>query len=247
MISLTMDMVQYDCPYIAVTDDVDVSFYTMHWDFDAARRTLETRILVSGDGRESLTTGLDVLREQGGIRGFDLLSREGDRAVIKSSIDQTNAMRVIRDHHGYITGPFRISEGSELWNVGFDTDAAADEALSALERENEFTVETRDATTLEDHLDLVRNVDTATDLLDGCRSLSAVERRTLRHAVDEGYFETPRGATLGCLADEFDVSKTAASKNLRRSERKVLERVVEVMDSLDGERSDERAAVEEDA
>lgn len=30
MLSMTMEMVQYDCPYIAVTDDVDVSFHTMH-------------------------------------------------------------------------------------------------------------------------------------------------------------------------------------------------------------------------
>ncbi|EJN60831.1 DNA binding protein [Halogranum salarium B-1] len=233
MISLTMDMVQYDCPYITVTDDVDVSFYTMHWDFNAAREALETRILVKGDDRGALTNGLGALREQAGMRGFDLLSRQGESAVIKSFIDQTNAMKVIRENDGYITGPFRIREGSELWNVGFDTSDAADDALSDLERENDFSIEARTSTTLDDYLDIVQNVDPAKELLDGCRALSDVERDTLERAVDGGYFQTPREATLGTLAEEFDVSKTAASKNLRRSEQKVLERVVAAMSSLD--------------
>lgn len=233
MISLTMDMVQYDCPYIAVTDDVDVSFYTKHWDFNAAREALETRILVKGEDRGSLTNGLDALRQQAGMREFDLLSRQGESAVIKSYIDQTNAMKVIRENDGYITGPFRINEGSELWNIGFDTGDAADDALSALERENDFSVEARNTTSLDDYLDIVQNVDPAMELLDGCRALSDVERQTLERAVEGGYFQTPRDATLGTLAEEFDVSKTAASKNLRRSEQKVLERVVSALSSLD--------------
>ncbi|SEO45553.1 Predicted DNA binding protein, contains HTH domain [Halogranum amylolyticum] len=233
MISLTMDMVQYDCPYIAVTDDVDVSFYTMHWDFNAARETLETRILVEGDDRGALTNGLGALGEQTGMREFDLLSRQGESAVIKSDIEQTNAMKVIRENDGYITGPFRIREGSELWNVGFDTGDAADDALAELERENDFSVEARNATSLDDYLDIVQNVDPAKELLDGCRALSEVERQTLERAVEGGYFQTPRDATLGTLAEEFDVSKTAASKNLRRSEQKVLERVISAASSLD--------------
>lgn len=234
MISLTMDMVQYDCPYISVTDDVDVSFYTMHWDFDAAQQALETRILVKGDDRGSLTNGLDALRTQAGMREFELLSRRGETAVIKSFIDQTNAMGVIREQDGYITGPFRIRDGSELWNVGFDTTDAADAALSALERENDFTVEARNTTSLEDYLDIVQNIDSAKSLLDSCRDLSDVERQTLQQAVEGGYFQTPRDATLSTLAAEFDVSKTAVSKNLRRSEQKVLSRVVETLSTIDG-------------
>ncbi len=39
-------------------------------------------------------------------------------------------------------------------------------------------------------------------LIDGCRDLSDVERETLEHAVRDGYFQSPRSATLGTLADE---------------------------------------------
>lgn len=234
MLSMTMDMVQYDCPYIAVTDDVDVSFHTMHWDFDASRGALETRILVTGASDGALANGLDALAEQPGMREFDLLSRRGDTAVIKSFIHETNAMRVLREHDGYITGPFQIREGSELWNVGFDTSEDADEALSDLERENDYSVEARNSLSLEDYLDVLQNIDVATDYLDDCRGLSTVEQETLATAVDAGYFETPRDASLTELAEAFGVSKTSVSKNLRRGERKILRGVVDTLEGIEG-------------
>ncbi|GKZ13201.1 hypothetical protein HAL_10820 [Haladaptatus sp. T7] len=235
MISVTMDMVQYDCPYIDVTDETDVSFHTMHWDFNTAQRKLETRILVRGDDRGALTNGLGALQDHDRMLEFELLSRRGDTAVIKSFIGQTDAMRTIRKHDGYITGPFQISDGSERWNVGFDSADNTDNALSDLERNNDFRVESRNATSFEEYLDVIQHLGAAKNVLDGCRELSETERETLRKAVDGGYFRTPRDADLGTLAEEFDVSKTAASNNLRRAEAKVLERVVSSFPEIESE------------
>lgn len=39
MVSLTMDMVQYDCPYIEASEDYDVALSGMHWEFDTAAKT----------------------------------------------------------------------------------------------------------------------------------------------------------------------------------------------------------------
>lgn len=233
MLSLQIDMVQYDCPYIDTTVENDVSFYTRQWDFDHEREELETRIVVDGDDRGAIDNGLDTLRDHPNMRGFDLLRRDDDIALIRSRIGQTDAMEVIRDRGGYITGPFEIAAGSEVWNVGFDRRGVARGALSALERNNDFTVESRESMTLEDYYDLMRNVDPATSLLDGCRELSAIERETLQAAVAGGYFETPRDATLSTLAETFDVSKMAVSKNIRRGERKLLGRVMDAIEELD--------------
>jgi predicted DNA binding protein len=235
MISLQMDMVQYDCPYIDTTVENDVSFYTRQWDFNHEREELETRIVVDGDDRGAVDNGLDTLADHPNMCGYDLLRREGDIALIRSRIGQTDAMEVIRDRDGYITGPFEIDDGSEVWNVGFDREDVAEGALSALERNNDFTVESRESMALEDYYDLMRNVDPAITLLDGCRELSTTERETLQTAVSEGYFTTPRDATLSTLAETFDVSKMAVSKNLRRGERKLLGRVMDAMDDIDVE------------
>ncbi|WP_185715470.1 helix-turn-helix domain-containing protein [Halocatena pleomorpha] len=237
MISVTMDMIQYDCPYIDVTDDIDVSFHTMHWDFNTAQEELETRILITGADRGALTNGFEALQRHNGMMGFELLSRRGETAVIKSSIGQTNAMGTIRKHDGYITGPFQIRGGSERWSVGFDTDVAADAALSDLSTKNDFKIETRNDTSFEEYLDVIQHIDAAKGFLDVCRELSDTERQTLEVAVERGYFRTPRDATLETLTDVFDISKTGVSKNLRRAERKVLSRAVSLFSSVD---TDER-------
>lgn len=241
MISLQMDMVQYDCPYIDTTVANGVSFYANQWDFNPAKEVLETRIMVDGDDRDALDNGLDTLQDHPNMEGFDLIRRNGDIAMLRSRISQTDAMRIIREHDGYITGPFEIEAGSEIWNVGFDRGSTADEALSSLGRNNDFTVESRDSLALDDYYDLMTNVDAATTLLDGCRELSSVEKTTLQQATARGYFETPRDANLSTLAEELDVSKMAVSKNLRRAERKLLGHIVGALDDLEAE-STERTA-----
>ena len=40
MIELTLDMEQYDCPFIDTTAATDVSFAAVHWEFDAASRAV---------------------------------------------------------------------------------------------------------------------------------------------------------------------------------------------------------------
>jgi len=233
MIDISMDMEQYDCPFIDTTADYGVAFSAIHWDFDASRRELETRMMVEGGDRGQLSNGLDALREHGNMHDYSLLSRRDDVAHIKTVIDETDAMQTIRDNDGYITGPFHIEAGSEVWHVGFDRARQADDTLADLERNNEFEVVERTNTSVPDMQDLVQNAGAAMTLIEGCEDLSETERETLETAVSSGYFESPRDATLGTLADEFDVSKPAVSKNLRRGQRKMIQRVVDALDDLE--------------
>ena len=234
MRSLTVDMVQYDCPYIDVTSTHDVTFFAKQWDFNPTDRELETRILATGSDRGALDNGLSALGEHDRMEGLRLLSRQGRRAVLRTKIGETNAMHAIREHGGYITGPFEIVEGSELWRLGFESERVRSETLSALDRHNDFDVVRDEAVELDDYYDLISHARAAKSLLDGCRDLSDVERRTLAAAVEGGYFERPKEVDLADLAEEFGISKTAVSKNLRRAERKVLRRFVGAVESLDG-------------
>jgi len=228
-----MEMEQYDCPFIDTTADYEVAFSTMHWQLDPAREELETRLLVEGADRGALDAGLSALRAHDNMNEYQLFTRQGDSAVVRTVIEQTNAMGIIHDNGGYITGPFRIRDGQELWQVGFDDAGAADRTLYALEENNEFEVESRRDLELDRLFDVMQNVGAASKLLDACRSLSDVERQTIEQAADAGYFQTPRGATLSTLAEEFDVSTTAVSKNMRRGEKKVLRGLVEALEQVD--------------
>ncbi|MHB9286209.1 helix-turn-helix domain-containing protein [Halobacteriales archaeon Cl-PHB] len=232
MIDIAMDMEQYDCPYIDTSDDHDVSFSTFHWEFDPTSRELETRMVVRSDGRDQLDAGLRSLRNHDNMHDYTLLKRWDDVAHIHTVINETDAMQTIRTNDGYITGPFFIEGGSELWHVGFDSAERADKTLSDLDRNNEFAIVYREQNSLPDLQELIQNARPAMQLIEGCKELSEVERDTLRAAAAGGYFNSPRQATLGTLADEFDVSKPAVSKNLRRGEQKIVQRVVEVLDDL---------------
>jgi predicted DNA binding protein len=238
MIELTLDVEQYDCPYIAATDDHRVAFSTLNWEFDRTAAQLETRMVVEGESRSVLDAGLGTLRTHEGILEYDLAAKRDGVARIRSTIPTTNAMGVIHDHDGYITGPFHIESGSERWQVGFDSNGAAKGALAALEKENEFTVEAREELALGAMDSYVQTVGAAMTLVEGCRDLSDTERRTLEAAVDGGYFDRPREADLGALAEEFDVSKPAVSSNLRRGQERVLSRVVDALDDLNGTETD---------
>ncbi|WP_256295778.1 helix-turn-helix domain-containing protein [Haloarchaeobius salinus] len=233
MIDLSMDMQQYDCPFIDTTADHDVAFAAAHWEFHPVAEELECRMVVEGADRGALDNGLHTLQEHDHMHDIDLLAKRDDVAHLKTVMGQTDAMETIRRNDGYITGPFYIEDGSEMWHVGFDDEGRADGTLSELEKANEFDVVERETVTLPSMNDIVQNAGAAMTLIGGCRDLSDVERTTLETAANEGYFESPRETTLGDLADEFGVSKPAVSKNLRRGQQKMVDRVVDALSELD--------------
>ncbi|WP_254546262.1 helix-turn-helix domain-containing protein [Halomarina pelagica] len=233
MIDITLDMEQYDCPFIDASDECAASFSASQWEFDRRTDCLETRMIAEGADRDALDNALGVLRTHPHLHEYELLSRRGAAAHIRTTIDETAAMHTIRESGGYVTGPFHIENGSELWHVGFDREDGANGTLSRLERDNEFDVVSRRSVELADLRGFVRNAPAAMTLIQGCRDLSPTERRTLEVAVNEGYFESPRGATLGTLAERFDVSKPAVSKTLRRGQSKTISRITEALEALE--------------
>ncbi len=228
-----MEMEQFDCPFIDTTVDHEVAFSTMHWQLDAAAEELETRLVVEGADRGALDNGLSALRAHENMTDYRLFTRQGDTAMIRAVIEETDAMETIHEGGGYITGPFHIEGGSERWQVGFDDGGTADETLYELDKNNEYEVTARSDLELDQLFDVLTNADAATTMLDVCRSLSAVERETVQAAAEAGYFDSPRQATLSTLAEEFGVSTTAVSKNMRRGERKVLGGLVEALEQVD--------------
>ena len=154
MMDLTMDMEQYDCPFIDTSDGYGVTYSAVHWDFDCSAEELETRLVIEGADRNELEQRLYALREHDNMHDWSLLSKRDNVAHIRTVIGQTEAMKAIRDHDGYITGPFYIEDGRELWHVGFDHGDVADGALSELEWKNEFDVVSRETPDLQN---LVQN------------------------------------------------------------------------------------------
>jgi predicted DNA binding protein len=228
-----MEMEQQDCPFIDTSDEYDVSFSSFQWDFDVADRELETRMIVEAEEREALDAALRALQNHRNMYSCRLHKRQGDTAHIRTKINETDAMETIRAHNGYVTGPFYIEGGSEVWHVGFDSENSADDTLSELDRNNDYVVLSRRENDLAEMQELIEKRDAAIPLLQGCQNLTTVERETITAALESGYFQSPREATLSSLADEFDISKPGVSKNLRRSQRKMAESIVRALQHVD--------------
>ncbi|PSQ61484.1 MAG: helix-turn-helix domain-containing protein [Halobacteriales archaeon SW_9_67_25] len=232
MITLTIDVRQYDCPFIDTTDDHPLSFSALQWSFNERQETLETRIMARASGRSALDSGLSTLRDHDMVQDVALHYRRGETALLRAVMNETNAMSAVREHGGYLTGPPEMEDGRELWYVGFDNERRSDRALADMERDNEFEVKSRQQLESDALFSLFQHPEAVGKFLTACESLSATEHATLRTAVEEGYFDEPRGATLATVSEEFGVSKSAASRNLRRGQRKVLSRLVEAMDEM---------------
>ncbi|MGB9953142.1 helix-turn-helix domain-containing protein [Haloarcula marismortui] len=56
--------------------------------------------------------------------------------------------------------------------------------------------------------------------------LTDSQRRALVLAVESGYFEVPRGTTLGELGAELGISEQSVSESIRRATNKVLHSVM---------------------
>lgn len=233
VIDISMEMEQQDCPFIDTSAEYDVSFSTFQRHFDVADRELETRMIVEAEGRDALDEALRALQNHRNMYSCRLHKRQGDTAHIRTKISETNAMQTIRSHNGYVTGPFYIEEGSEVWHVGFDSEDSADETLSDLDRNNDFVILSRRQNELAEMQELIKKRDAAIPLLSGCQNLTAVERNTITTALEAGYFQSPRETTLSSLADEFDISKPGVSKNLRRSQRKMAQSIASALTHLD--------------
>lgn len=66
-------------------------------------------------------------------------------------------------------------------------------------------------------------------------TLPREQRETLRAAIEHGYYETPRGITVGDLADRLDVPQSTVSYRLRQAEARLAKGYFGLNDTVEEE------------
>jgi predicted DNA binding protein len=243
---VALDLRQEDCPLTRASAEHDVEMTTPHWRLDSGTRRWDLRVRVSADGGDgTLEAALRTLRDAREMEEFRLYAKRDGDAFVRTVFEETTAIDVVGRHGGIVVGPFDQVDGRERWRLGFDDAGDADAALSDLDRHESFSVRDRRrldplperpggrrddagpptgdsaaATPLRPRA--TDAVAEAGDRLLRAASLTRTERRTLAVAFAQGYFESPREATLAEVGDRLGVSDVAVSKTLRRAERKLL-------------------------
>lgn len=138
--------------------------------------------------------------EAADLRDVSILRRSSSGGLVQFETASPVLLRATQSSGVPITFPFDIRDGEAHWELTISHDR-----LSTLRSE-------LDDRGLDYRLGRVRGVNARESVLTGH------QRDVLEAAIDAGYYEQPRDASLTDLATELDVAKSTLSGVLRRAE-----------------------------
>ncbi|MEM0332498.1 MAG: helix-turn-helix domain-containing protein [Archaeoglobaceae archaeon] len=233
MYVLSIDLEQYDCPFINNSSDFDVFYYMPYWDFKN-NKLINWGYIFSPDSEE-LHNSLSTLPKQRNFLKLDLLAKSEKECLIKTEINFTNAMSIIRKNSGCICGPFLIKNGHEIWHVAFEDREKINSAITELSKENEIIrIEEVDLSTVELQK-LLRLAPILSSLILTLENLNSREKEILYVSIENGFFDDPKKIRIQELAKKLDLSKGIISRKLREIEKKIFQEICKILSTIEVE------------
>jgi hypothetical protein len=139
------------------------------------------------------------------IRKYNILSVGSGRADVVTWAEQSSILEFLLRTNCVFVGPTVVRDGIENWHIMAPSREDLQEAIASLERYAEIAY--------------IRGSDAP-----GAEGgLTDKQSAALAAAVEMGYFDTPRRASVEDLAAKLGVSPSTAVEHLRKAEKKVLE------------------------
>ena len=139
------------------------------------------------------------------IKKYAILSRSADRAEVITWAQQSSIIDNIIKKNCVFIGPTIVKDGVENWHIMAPTREELQDAVAGLEQCADIAY--------------IRNSEGAGP----DAGLTERQMNTLKAAVEMGYFDTPRRASIKDVAGKLNVSPSTAVEHLRKAEKKVLE------------------------
>lgn len=151
---------------------------------------------------------ITAIERRDDVTAFDLLSKQDETTVVQ--VETTNPLLLfpILEAGIPLQTPFEVVDGTAIWEI-----TTSSERLSALGTQ-------LDRAGIEFDIEYVR--DEPSDPL-----LTDRQREVLLTAAAQGYYDTPRRATLTEVSDSLDISKATGSDVLHRAEGNVIKWFIE--------------------
>ena len=147
----------------------------------------------------------DHLEKLPEIRQFSILSAGADRADVVTWAEQSSILECLLRTNCVFIGPTVVRDGVENWQIMAPSREDLREALASLEEHAEIAY--------------IRN---STALGPGS-GLTDRQSAALSVAIELGYFDSPRRASVEDVAHQLGVSPSTAVEHLRKAEKKILE------------------------
>lgn len=153
----------------------------------------------------NLDAVLRTIRDHDAVGSVELLQRTAEECLLQFRTDLPLLLFAARDSGLPLEMPFEIKNGEATWTLTATQDSISElgDQLSALGVS--YTVEY-----------LQQDIATPEDLL------TDRQRFIVAAAIDNGYYDTPRGCSLTELADVVDLAKSTVSETLHRAEEQVM-------------------------
>lgn len=142
------------------------------------------------------------------IRKYSILSQSNDRAEVITWAQQSSIIENIIKMNCVFVGPTVVKDGVENWHIMAPTREELSQVIGALEQCADIAY--------------LRNGDSPGDE----EGLTEKQAQALKAAVESGYFDTPRRASIKEVAGRMQISPSTAIEHLRKAEKKVLENYV---------------------
>ncbi|MFA9417483.1 helix-turn-helix domain-containing protein [Natrinema sp. HArc-T2] len=153
------------------------------------------------------------------VTNIDLLQRTDDSVLAQFETSSPILLFPVREAGTPLELPFTVADGVVDWEI-----TASRERLSLLAdqlREFEISFE----------------VQSVTHRIETTQLLSEKQTALVQRAIELGYYDTPRQATLTELAADVDLAKSTCSETLHRAEEKIIKQFATSAGNIETERA----------
>jgi predicted DNA binding protein len=173
----------------------------------------------AGVGLAELTGGdpIGLLREmeaEDEVTSVEVLKHTDGEMLVQFETTMPLLLLPARDSGVPLEMPFEVTEGTAVWEV-----TAPSDRLSEL------------GTKLES-FGISFSVEYVQQRLNDEQLLTERQQRLVATAIENGYYDTPRGSSLTELAEALDIAKSTASETLHRAEEKIIKRFANELGGL---------------
>lgn len=164
---------------------------------------------ITADDVDAVLADMEAYDE---VTHLEVIGRPDSTALVQFETSQPLLLMPLRESGALLDLPFEICDGRANWTV-----SATHERLSSLGEELRA-------------LNINFEVESINQQKETAQLLTKRQENLLETAVEEGYYDTPRGCTLTELAEAVGIAKSTASETLHRAESQIVKDFVEDVD-----------------
>lgn len=228
-----LDIAQYDCPIVKLTDMTEsVEIVVIGANVSEINNGYERiYITIRGEDKNDTIKAIENLQKIEFVKSFRILSKKNNEARVYLYITKTRAMEASVNLDATPIAPWISINGVERWILGFPSRKQIYEYISLVKEqdviENMIIREVSDELIMESSLRYLATL----NLISSIRKLTDSQLNILKIALRNGYYEWPRRTNIVELSSKLNVSRAAVTKLLRRAEYKVIKSIIEFIES----------------